>query len=136
MKMVMKRMMWLGAAIGFIGIGSGAMAQGRPLTTGMACDQARSLVAAQGAAVLSTSPTTYDRYVASGAYCASGETPDRGGFRQRMLPGAWSARAAYPSVAAADLDAWRIAALEVTSVTEGACGREALHSIMDRIASP
>jgi hypothetical protein len=78
MKTVMKHMMWLGAAIGFIGIGSGAMAQGRPLTTGMACDQARSLVAAQGAAVLSTSPTTYDRYVASGAYCASGETPGPG----------------------------------------------------------
>jgi uncharacterized protein YbaR (Trm112 family) len=58
------------------------------------------------------------------------------GIPRWMLPGAWSARAACPSVAAADLDAWRVAALEVTSVIEGACGREALHSIMDRIASP
>jgi hypothetical protein len=59
--------------IGFIGISSGAMAQSHPLTTGMTCNQARSLVAAQGAVVLNTSATAYDRYVASSAYCGLGE---------------------------------------------------------------
>ena len=78
MEMVMKHMERVCAAIGIIGISSGAMAQSHPLTTGMACSQARSLVAAQGAVVLNTSATTYDRYVTSGAYCGLGEVPGPG----------------------------------------------------------
>jgi hypothetical protein len=54
------------------------VAQSHPLTTGMACNQAQSLVAAQGAVVLNTSATTYDRYVTSGAYCGLGEVPGPG----------------------------------------------------------
>jgi hypothetical protein len=74
----MKNMKLVCAAIGFISISSGVSAQGRPLTTGMACSQAQSLVTTQGSVVLNTSATSYDRYVASGAYCASGETPGPG----------------------------------------------------------
>jgi hypothetical protein len=66
------------AAIGFISISSGAMAQGRPLTTSMSCNQAQSLVATQGSVVLNTSATSYDRYVTSGAYCGLGEVPGPG----------------------------------------------------------
>lgn len=74
----MKRMIRACAVIGFIGIGTGAMAQSRQMTTAMACNQAQSLVATQGSVVLSTSATTYDRFVASGAYCGLGETPGPG----------------------------------------------------------
>jgi hypothetical protein len=74
----MKHMERVCAAIGFISISFGAMAQSHPLTTGMACNQAQSLVAAQGAVVLNTSATTYDRYVTSGAYCGLGEVPGPG----------------------------------------------------------
>ena len=66
------------AAIGLISVSSGAMAQGRPLTTAMSCNQAQSLVATQGSVVLNTSATAYDRYVASGAYCGLGEVPAPG----------------------------------------------------------
>lgn len=62
------------AVIAIISMSSGAaLAQSLPLTTRMSCDQARSLVAIQGAIVLSTSATTYERYVESGRYCVRGE---------------------------------------------------------------
>jgi len=51
-----------------------AMAQPAGTIMGMTCDQARQLVASQGAVVLHTSPTTYDRYVRSGSFCAFHET--------------------------------------------------------------
>jgi hypothetical protein len=79
----MKHMERVCAAIGFISISSGAMAQSHPLTTAMACNQAQGLVAAQGAVVLNTSATTYDRYVASGAYCGLGEVPGPGWARTK-----------------------------------------------------
>lgn len=74
----MKQMKRICAVIGFIGIGTGAWAQSRQLTTAMACSQAQNLVATQGSVVLSTSATTYDRFVASGAYCDMGEAPGPG----------------------------------------------------------
>jgi hypothetical protein len=61
------------AAIVLISMSSEAIAQSRQLTTAMACDQVRNLVAAQGSVVLNTSATSYERYVASGTYCALGE---------------------------------------------------------------
>jgi hypothetical protein len=64
------------AAIVFIGMGSGALAQGRPLTVQMSCDGARQLVAGQGAVVLSTGPSTYDRYVSAVTQCVRGDTLD------------------------------------------------------------
>jgi hypothetical protein len=63
-------------AIVLMSMGSGALAQGRPLTLQMSCNGARQLVASQGAAVLSTGPSTYDRYVAAVTQCVRGETLD------------------------------------------------------------
>ncbi|WP_262270624.1 MULTISPECIES: hypothetical protein [Microvirga] len=74
----MKRVKQVCAALGFIGLSSGAVGQTRLLTSDMACNQAQRLVAAQGAVVLHTGANTYDRYVASGSYCGLGETPGPG----------------------------------------------------------
>ncbi|PIK70738.1 hypothetical protein [Methylobacterium frigidaeris] len=48
---------------------TGALAQGRPSTLDMTCRQARSLLAAQGAAVLGTGGYTYDRFVRDRSFC-------------------------------------------------------------------
>lgn len=45
----------------------------RPATQAMSCSQAQSLVAHRGAVVLSTGRHTYDRFVKSRYYCATGE---------------------------------------------------------------
>ena len=71
----MDHMKLVSAAVAIISMGSGALAQSHPLTLQMSCNQARGLVAAQGAIVLNTSPTTYDRYVAGGQ-CVLGEFPE------------------------------------------------------------
>lgn len=55
-------------------IGSGALAQSRPLTLQMSCDDAGQLVASRGAVVLGTGSTTYDRYVSAVTQCVRGET--------------------------------------------------------------
>jgi hypothetical protein len=64
---------FLCACVALITLGSEAFAQSRPLTSRMSCGQARSLVAAQGAVILSTSPLAYDRYVGSAGSCSLGE---------------------------------------------------------------
>jgi hypothetical protein len=46
-----------------------APALARPNTLAMSCAQAAALVRAQGGVVLSTGEFTFDRYVASGAFC-------------------------------------------------------------------
>jgi len=69
----MERMKLLFAVIALTGMGSGAWAQGRPLTLQMTCQGARELVSVHGAIVLNTGPTTYDRYVAAGGQCVLGE---------------------------------------------------------------
>jgi hypothetical protein len=61
------------AAAFFIGMGSVALAQSHPLTLQMSCYGARELVATQGAIVLNTSATTYDRYVGAAGQCVRGE---------------------------------------------------------------
>ena len=61
------------AAAFFIGMGSVALSQSHPLTLQMSCYGARELVAAQGAIVLNTSATTYDRYVGAAGQCVRGE---------------------------------------------------------------
>lgn len=48
---------------------SGALAQERPYTPRMACANVAALVYNQGAIVLSTSATTYDRYVRDRSFC-------------------------------------------------------------------
>ncbi len=72
----MKSMTLACAAAFLMSMGSGAWAQTRPLTLRMSCDRAQGLVAAQGAAVLSTGPLTYDRYVAAGNQCLLGEVAE------------------------------------------------------------
>lgn len=56
------------------GTATGAMAQPGPTTLTMTCAQARRIVASQGAVVLRTGSTTYDRYVQGSSFCALGET--------------------------------------------------------------
>jgi hypothetical protein len=52
---------------------SPCLSQGRPDTTTMSCQAAASLVGARGAIVLSTGPTTYDRYVLDEGFCTRDE---------------------------------------------------------------
>lgn len=61
----------LSAAIVAAGIviAGGAQAQSRPYSPRMSCDALASLVARRGAVVISTSPTTYDRFVRSRNFC-------------------------------------------------------------------
>ena len=47
-----------------------AIAQPGPTTLAMTCAKARGIVNSQGAAVLRTGPTTYDRYVRDRSFCA------------------------------------------------------------------
>jgi hypothetical protein len=56
--------------------GTAALAQAGPNTTAMTCNQARGLVASQGAAVLHTGPVTYDRYVSGPGFCDRGDITD------------------------------------------------------------
>ncbi len=50
-------------------LSTGALAQPAATTLSMTCDQARQIVASQGAVVLHTGPTTYDRYVRDSSFC-------------------------------------------------------------------
>lgn len=50
-----------------------ASAQGRPFTPRLPCAAAAEIVARNGAAVLSTSATTYDRYVRDRGFCELNE---------------------------------------------------------------
>jgi hypothetical protein len=65
------RTMIIGGAL--LCITTAALAQPRASTLDMTCGQARALVAARGAAVLSTGPRTYDRYVAWVGACQRGQ---------------------------------------------------------------
>ncbi|HEX2554535.1 MAG TPA: hypothetical protein VHL98_12605 [Microvirga sp.] len=46
-----------------------ATAQSGPSTQALTCAQARGIVAVQGAVVLHTGPTTYDRFVRDSSFC-------------------------------------------------------------------
>ena len=50
-----------------------ALAQSGPTTLGMSCAQAQGVVASQGAVVLHTGPTTYDRYARDESFCIRGQ---------------------------------------------------------------
>ena len=51
-----------------------AFAQNRPSTTRMSCAATQRLVASRGAIVLSTGPSTYDRFVINERFCTPSET--------------------------------------------------------------
>ena len=62
------------ASVVLASLSTAAVAQSGPTTLAMTCAQARGIVASQGAVVLHTGPTTYDRYVRDGSFCAFQET--------------------------------------------------------------
>ncbi|MGU3494784.1 hypothetical protein ACLBXM_12140 [Xanthobacteraceae bacterium A53D] len=66
----------LGPAILAAAILLPAAAMALPEGPQMTCRQAASLVQARGAAVISTAPRVYDRYVASRAYCPQDQGND------------------------------------------------------------
>ena len=61
-------------SVAIAGFATGSLAQSGPTTLAMTCAQAAGIVASQGAAVLRTGSTTYDRYVRDGSFCALQET--------------------------------------------------------------
>jgi hypothetical protein len=58
----------------FLALATAAAAQGRPYAPALSCQQAASLVAAQGAVVLGTGPYTYERIVVHRGFCPIEET--------------------------------------------------------------
>lgn len=64
------------ASVVLTGLSTGAMAQSAATTLTMTCLQARQIVASQGAVVLRTSPTTYDRYVRDSSFCGRSLTAE------------------------------------------------------------
>ena len=68
-------LMSLALASALLAAGSApTLAQSRPLSTSMSCDQARGLIASKGAVVMSTGPSLYDRFVSGIGYCTPSET--------------------------------------------------------------
>lgn len=55
-------------------LSTGVMAQTAPTTLSLTCNQAKQIVASQGAVVLRTGPTTYDRYVRDPSFCGRSAT--------------------------------------------------------------
>jgi hypothetical protein len=63
------RMIRIGLTLVLVLLASETIAQGRPSTTVMSCQQARGLVASRGAIVLGTGGQTYDRFVRDRSFC-------------------------------------------------------------------
>lgn len=61
------------ALVALLAMGRAAESQAQHSTDRITCAAARGLVSRQGAIVLRTSATTYDRFVVSRAYCAATE---------------------------------------------------------------
>jgi hypothetical protein len=64
------------AALAYGGSLEPASAQARTATTTLSCSAAAALVTERGAIVLSTGPTTYDRFVAGGSACDRYQTTE------------------------------------------------------------
>lgn len=82
----MKITLILSAAAATLALSALSPASARPFAPSMTCDAAAGLVAGQGAVVLSTSPTTYDRYVRGYGFCAHGEYLERAFVQTRDAP--------------------------------------------------
>jgi hypothetical protein len=65
---------------------SSALAQSRPSTPSMTCNQARRIVFSRGAIVLGTGTYTYDRYVRDRTFCEFNETIEPGFVPTRDTP--------------------------------------------------
>lgn len=55
-----------------------SISEARPNTANMSCGEAAATVARAGAIVLSTGVNTYDRFVATNAFCLPGENTEPG----------------------------------------------------------
>ncbi len=77
-----------------------AMAQVGPMTPAMTCSQTRGLIASRGAIVLSTSPTTYDRFVAHAGFCQYNESAALAWVPTRDTP-------QCPVAVCRDVERWR-----------------------------
>ena len=71
------------AGLALLSLGS---ALARPFTPAMSCAAAAGIVAANGAIVLSTSQTTYDRFVHDRRFCAYGESVEAAFVPTRETP--------------------------------------------------
>lgn len=69
MSMLFIRAAFITAIVSLASIAAPQTAQSRPDTSRMKCAAAQALVAKQGAVVLGTGPSIFDRYVVSRAYC-------------------------------------------------------------------
>ena len=64
-------------ALSLLALAAGVtIAESRPNTTQMSCAEAAATVARAGAIVLSTGEHTYERYVATNAFCLPGESTE------------------------------------------------------------
>jgi hypothetical protein len=63
-----------------------AFAQSRPSTETMTCSQAQSFVASRGAVLMSTGPTTYDRFVSGRIGCSGNDVAEPAYVRTRDNP--------------------------------------------------
>ncbi len=63
-----------------------ALAQPRPTTETLTCSQAQSFVASRGAVLMNSGPTTYDRFVASRAFCTGNDIAEPAYVRTRDNP--------------------------------------------------
>jgi hypothetical protein len=61
------------ASLIIVSFPTAAVARSGPTTLSMSSDQARGVVAAQGAVVLHTGPTTYDQCVRDETFCVRGQ---------------------------------------------------------------
>jgi hypothetical protein len=68
------------------GLSTAATAQPGGTTLGLTCAQARQVVASQGAVVLHTSPTTYDRYVRDSSFCTRSAVAQPAWIRTADVP--------------------------------------------------
>ena len=68
----------LAASILLLALAGSSVAEARPNTTTMTCDQAEATVARAGAIVLSTGAHTYERFVASIHFCETRELTEPG----------------------------------------------------------
>lgn len=58
-----------------LAIASTALAQSRPDSRALSCDEVQGLIAGNGAVVLTTGEVTFDRYVASRQFCSHPNVP-------------------------------------------------------------
>lgn len=76
----------LSASLFALALSGSALAQGRPSTTDMTCQQARATVDSAGAIVLGTGGPTFDRFVSSQAFCTHQEIARSAWARTRDTP--------------------------------------------------